>query len=96
MVNNQANKVRFFEKIFWIANFSLKIVFGIPLNVRAQKIGGITLDTYKMVDVAFLIMDQANYIRFIEEIFLMTNISPKVVFGISFFILSGADINFLE
>ena len=37
-----------------------------------------------MIVVTFLITNQANHIRFFKRIFLVTNISPEVVFGIIF------------
>ena len=67
-----------------------------PTNIRAQKIDGSTLNTYKMVVAAFLVMDKANQVKFFEEIFLVTNVSPEVVLGMPFPILSGADIDFLD
>ena len=54
------------------------------------------LNTYKTVVAVFLVTDKVNHIRFFEETFLMTNVSPKIVFGILFLILSGADIDFLD
>ena len=63
-------------------------------NVGAQKIDGTTLEIYGMVVAAFLVTDQANKVRFFEEIFLVANVSPDVVLGMSFFTLSDADINF--
>ena len=47
-----------------------------------------------MVVAAFLVVDKANWVRFFEEIFLMANISPKIVFGMLFFIPSSADVDF--
>ena len=52
------------------------------------------LDTYGMVIIAFSIVDKANQVRFFEEIFLMTNVCPKVIFGIFFLTLSGRNIDF--
>ena len=63
-------------------------------NVGAQKINSTTLKTYGMVVAAFSVFDQADRVRFFEKTFLIANISPDVVFGILFLILSGADINF--
>ena len=76
--------------------FAKKLGFTIrPTDVGAQKIDGITLETHRMVVAAFLVKDKANRVRFFEETFLVVNISLEVVFGILFFILSGADIDFL-
>ena len=37
-----------------------------------------------MVVVVFLVNNKVIYIRFLKEIFLMTNVNPKVVFEITF------------
>ena len=65
-----------------------------PTNVGAQKIDGITLDIHGMVVAAFSVMDKANRVRFFKETFLVANVSPEVVLGILFLILSNADIDF--
>ena len=54
------------------------------------------LDIYKIVVAAFLMTDKANWIRFFKKVFLVANISPKVVFGMLFLILSRVDIDFLD
>ena len=64
------------------------------INVGAQKIDGTTLETYKMVVAAFSVTNQADRVRFFEEIFLVANVSLDVVFGMLFLTLSGADVNF--
>ena len=66
-----------------------------PTDVRVQKIDSITLDTFGIVVTAFLVINKANQVRFFKEIVLVANISPEVVFGIFFLILSSADIDFL-
>ena len=48
-----------------------------------------------MIVAGFLLIDKANQVKFFEDIFLVTNISLEVVFGIPFLILSDADIDFL-
>ena len=65
-------------------------------NVGAQKINGITLETFEIVVAAFLVTNQANRIRFFEETFLVANISPDVVLRMLFFTLSDIDIDFLK
>ena len=65
-----------------------------PTDVGAQKIDGITLDTYGIVVAAFSIEDKANRVRFFKEIFLVANISPKVVLEMLFLTLSGANVDF--
>ena len=66
-----------------------------PTDVRAQKINGTTVDTYGMVVEVFLVEDNANRVRFFEETFLVANSSLKVVIGMPFLTLSGADVDFL-
>ena len=48
-----------------------------------------------MVVVAFLMMDKANRIRFCKKIFLVANVSPEIVFEMTFLTRSSADIDFL-
>ena len=48
-----------------------------------------------MVVSAPLVMDKANLIEFFEKTFLMANVSPKIVLGMSFFTLSSADVEYL-
>ena len=47
-----------------------------------------------MVVAAFSVENKANRVRFFEETFLVANVSPEVVLGMPFLILSGADIDF--
>ena len=63
-------------------------------DIEAQKINGTILDTLKMVVAAFTVMNKTNKVKFFEKTFLIANVSPKVVFGILFLILSDADVNF--
>ena len=65
-----------------------------PTDVVAQKIDGTMLDTFGMVVSAFSVTDKANRVRFFEETFLVANVSPKVVLGMPFLTLSGADVDF--
>ena len=47
-----------------------------------------------MLVAAFLVIDKANQIKFVEKTFLVANTCPEVVLKISFLTLSGADVNF--
>ena len=67
-----------------------------PTDVEVQKIDSTILDTYGMVVMVFLIIDEANRVNFFKETFLVANISPEVVFGMLFLILSVANIDFLD
>ena len=66
-----------------------------PTDVGAQKIVGTMLDTFGMVVAAFSVINKANQVRFFKKTFLMANINLKVVFGMLFVTLSGANIDFL-
>ena len=67
-----------------------------PIDIKVQKIDGITLNTYEMVVAAFSIADKANRVRFFEESFLIANISPEIVLGMPFFTLTGTNVDFLD
>ena len=54
------------------------------------------LNTYEIRVVAFSVTDKANQVKFFEEIFLVANVSPELVFEMFFVTLSGADIDFLD
>ena len=76
------------------ASFAKQLGFPIrPTDVGAQKIDCTTLDAHGIVVAAFSMEDKANQVRFFEEIFLVANVSPEIVFGIPFPTLSGADID---
>ena len=47
-----------------------------------------------MVVATFSVTDQADKVRFFEEIFLVANVSLDVVLGMPFLTLSGADVDF--
>ena len=65
-----------------------------PTDIRMQKIDGTILDSYRMVVIAFLIMNKANQIGFFEKTFLVANVSPEIVFEMLFLTLSNANIDF--
>ena len=70
---------------------------GLPIrliDIRVQKIDGITLNTYRIVVAAFSVVDKTNRVRFFEETFLVANVSLEVVFGMSFLTLTGIDMDF--
>ena len=52
------------------------------------------LDNYEMEITAFSVVDKVNRVKFFEKIFLVANVSLKVVFGMSLLTLSNVDINF--
>ena len=66
-----------------------------PTDIEVQKIDGSTLDTYGRVVAAFSVKDKANQVKFFEKTFLVANVSPEIVLGMLFLILSGADVDFL-
>ena len=66
------------------------------MDIGAQKIDSTTLDSNRMIVAAFLVTDKANRVRFFEKTFLVANVSSKVVLEMLFFILSDANIDFLD
>ena len=77
-------------------SFTKQLGFPIrPIDIEAQKINGTMLNTHKMVVVAFSVVNKLYQVRFFEETFVVANISPKVVFGMSFFTWSGVNVDFL-
>ena len=77
--------------------FAKKLGFVVQsTNIDAQKFNGIILETYGIVVAVFLVINQANKIKFFEEIFLVANVSLDVVLEILFFTLNGANVDFLK
>ena len=66
------------------------------IDVGVQKIDNTTLDTYEMVIITFSITDKANRVKFFEKIFLVANISLEIIFGMLFFTLNRANIDFFR
>ena len=62
-------------------------------DIGEQKIDNTSLDIHEMVVAAFSIVDKANQVRFFEEMFLVANVSPEVIFKILFLSLSSGDID---
>lgn len=64
--------------------------------IGSQKINDTKLDIYEIIVVVFSVMNKVNQVKFFEEIFLVANISPKVVFRMLFLTLSAVNIDFLD
>ena len=62
-------------------------------DVRVPKIDSIILKTYKMVISIIYILNKNNRERFFEEIFLLADIKPDVIFGMPLLIMSNANMN---
>ena len=63
-------------------------------NVGAQKMNGTTLKTYKMVVSTFSVSDKDDGKKFFEESFLLANVKPKIVLGMSFLTMNNIDVDF--
>ena len=63
-------------------------------NIRAQKINGTTLETYKIVVSTFSMLDKDSRERFFKESFLLADVKPKIVLGMPFLTMSNANIDF--
>ncbi len=64
------------------------------INVRAQKIGGIILETYRIVVSIFSVLDKDGRERFFKESFLLADVSLDIVLGMPFLTISNADVDF--
>ena len=62
------------------------------IDVGAQKIDGLTLETFGMVLVSFQVKDKLGRARFFQESFLLADTSVEVVLRMLFLTLSNADI----
>lgn len=49
-----------------------------------------------MIVAAFLVTDQAKKVKFFKKTFLVANVSSDIVFRMLFFILNGANVDFLK
>ena len=77
--------------------YATKLGLKVPkTDIGAQKIDGSTLETFGMILADFQVEDKLGRARFFQETFLLANISTEVVLGISFLILSNANIQFVE
>lgn len=65
-------------------------------NVRAQKIDGSILKTYKMVIVGFQVQDKFRRARFFQKTFLIADTNIKVIFGMFFPTCSKIKVDFAE
>ena len=65
-------------------------------NVGIQKIDDTTFETYEIVIVVLSITDQVNNIKFFKQIFLMANVSPNMIRGMSFLTMNDANFEFLK
>lgn len=65
-------------------------------NIKAYKTYDNILKTHEMIVAVLLLIDKINQIRIFEEIFLVANMSPKLVFRMSFLILSSVNVDFLR
>ena len=63
-------------------------------NLGAQKIDACSLATYDMVMASFQVFDKLGCSWFFQKIFLLADISMKVVLGMHFVTFSNADVQF--
>ena len=77
----------------YITNLGLRTM---KINVSTQKVDRSHLNIFKMVIADCSVKDKLEIVRFFQEIFLLANISLEIVLGISFPIISKADIQFAE
>ena len=63
-------------------------------NVRAKKIDGSALETFKMVIADFQVEDKGCRSRFFQETFLVADTKFKVILGMPFLKFSNANVSF--
>ncbi len=63
-------------------------------SIGAQKIDGLSLETYSMTSASFSLQDSLGRVWFFEETFLLADTSIKVVLGMLFLALNNANILF--
>ncbi len=63
------------------------------INIGAQKIDDTILKTYGMVVSTFSVVDKDGKERFFEKSFLLADVKPDIVLGMSFLTMSNADID---
>ncbi len=63
-------------------------------NVRAQKIDGTTLETYKIVVSTFSMSDKDGKERFFQESFLLADVKLDIMLKMLFLIMSNVDVDF--
>ena len=75
--------------------FAKELGFFIRLtDVGVQKINGTILNVYRIVVASFLVKNKANQVRFFENTFLVANVSPEIVLGMSSLTLSSVNVDF--
>lgn len=89
---NYSSKVNAMSSTY-AANLNLHIQ---KTNIRAQKIDGSILGTYTMVIDEFFLQDKWGRNWFFKEIFLLADVSVKVILGILLLFLSDANVQFSE
>lgn len=65
-------------------------------SIETQKIDSSTFQTFGIIFASFQVEDKLERACFFQEIFLVTDTSIEVIFGISFLSLSDADMKFTE
>lgn len=65
-----------------------------PINIKAQKIDSFTLKIFEIILNSFWVENKFRKTWFFQKIFLLTNISIKVILKILFLSFSNANIEF--
>ncbi len=63
-------------------------------NVKAQKIDSTTLETYGMVVSTIFVSDKDSRERIFGESFLLADVKPDIMLGMSFLTMNNADVDF--
>ncbi len=65
-------------------------------SIGAQKIDGLSLETYDIASASFSLQDNLRRVRFFEETFLLADTSMEVVLEMPFLSFSNTDVKFME
>ena len=75
--------------------FAFQLGFKIwKINIKAQKIDGTILKTYKIVASIFSMSNKDSKKRFFEKNFLLADVNPDRVFEMPFLTMSNINIDF--
>lgn len=75
----------------YAVNLGLRIL---ETKIKAQKIDGSILGTYRMVIARFFLQDKWGQDQFFKKIFILADVSVKMIIGILFLFFSNANLQF--
>lgn len=87
---NPKNKANIITQVF-----AFQLAFKIhKTNIKTQTIDDITLETNTIVVFTFFVWEKDGRLRFFEKSFLLANIKPDIIFGMSFLSINNTNVDF--